>query len=265
LTLKPLTETTDGNCMSRGIRPVVGLVCAAAGFAVFAAPSLAAERVDPAPPPPGQTAVLSNERTLTLSAYVADRRPIYAKPRADARRMGRLRLITEDGYPEIYLVLRAYTDAQGREWTQIRIPGRPNGRVGWVRREALQGFRATHWQLVLNRRRLTMTLYWNGKRRWQRPVGIGKHSTPTPPGNFWIRERIKVKNRLSPYWPYALGTADYSTLSEWPAGGVVGIHGDWNQPQLIPGRPSHGCIRMHDQDIGWLAKRIDIGTPLRII
>jgi lipoprotein-anchoring transpeptidase ErfK/SrfK len=137
--------------------------------------------------------------------------------------------------------------------------------VGWVRREALGRFRATRWLLVVNRRHLKATLYWNGKRRWRRPVGIGKRSTPTPAGHFWIRERIKVSDRTSPYWPYALGTSDYSVLSEWPGGGVIGIHGDWDQPWLIPGRPSHGCIRMRDGDIASLARRIDIGAPLRII
>jgi lipoprotein-anchoring transpeptidase ErfK/SrfK len=74
-----------------------------------------------------------------------------------------------------------------------------------------------------------------------------------------------VNDHQSPYWPYALGTSDYSTLSEWPGGGVIGIHGDWDQPWLIPGRPSHGCIRMRNRDIASLARRIDIGTPLRII
>jgi lipoprotein-anchoring transpeptidase ErfK/SrfK len=110
-----------------------------------------------------------------------------------------------------------------------------------------------------------MTVYWNGKRRWRRPVGVGTPGTPTPSGRFWVREKIRVTDPSSPYWPYALGTADYSTLSEWPGGGVVGIHGDWNQPQLIPGRPSHGCIRMRDGDVAWLAKHVPVGTPLRIL
>jgi hypothetical protein len=243
----------------------LALICAGAGALALPASSFALSYVDTPAPAPGTTTVLSNERTLTLSANVASARTIYANPKPESRRLGRLRYWTEDGYSEVYLALRAHTDTQGREWTQIRIPGRPNGRVGWVRREALGRFRATRWLLVVNRRHLKATLYWNGKRRWRRPVGIGARSTPTPAGHFWIRERIKVSDRKSPYWPYALGTSDYSVLSEWPGGGVIGIHGDWDQPWLIPGRPSHGCIRMRDGDIASLARRIDIGAPLRII
>jgi L,D-transpeptidase catalytic domain len=244
---------------------MIALFCAAAGALAVPARSVAARYVDTQPPAPGTSRVLSDERKLTLSANVAAARTIYAAPKPGSRRLGRLRYWTEDGYAEVYLVLRAYTDVDGREWTQIRIPGRPNGRVGWVRRDALGRFKATRWLLVVNRKHLKITLYWNGKRRWQRPVGIGKPSTPTPAGRFLIRERIKVNDRRSPYWPYALGTSDYSTLSEWPGGGVIGIHGDWDQPWLIPGRPSHGCIRMRNRDIASLARRIDIGTPLRII
>jgi lipoprotein-anchoring transpeptidase ErfK/SrfK len=216
-------------------------------------------------PPTGKTSVLSNERTRTVSARVVYVGIIRTKPLRTARSMGRLHQITEDGYPEVYLALRKHVDANGLEWTQVRIPGRPNGRVGWVERSWLASFKTTKWRIVVNKKTLRMTVFWNGTKRWRRPVGIGKRHTPTPSGRFWIREHIKVNDRKSPYWPYALGTANYSTLSEWPGGGVVGIHGDWNEPQLIPGRPSHGCIRMHDRDVAWLAKHTPVGTPLRIL
>jgi hypothetical protein len=217
------------------------------------------------PEPTVTTTVLSNEKTLTRSAGVVFAGIIRAQPRADAHALGRLHQLTEDGYPEVYLALRSQTDANGTEWTQIRIPGRPNGRVGWVLRDALGPYRTTNWRIVVNRKTLRMTVFWNGKVRKRMPVGVGKHSTPTPGGRFWIREKIRVRDTASPYWPYALGTANYSTLSEWPGGGVVGIHGDWNQPQLIPGRPSHGCIRMRDRDVAWVARHVPVGTPLRIL
>jgi lipoprotein-anchoring transpeptidase ErfK/SrfK len=240
---------------------------ACAVLALLAVPStgMAARTVARTAPAPGSSAVLSNERTSTLSARVLYTGIIRHTPAKTAKAAGRLRQLTEDGYPEVYLALRAYTDMTGQEWTQIRIPGRPNGRTGWVMREALGTFSQTRWQVVVNRRTLRMTVFWNGKRRWRRPVGVGTPGTPTPGGRFWIREKIKVNDHSSPYWPYALGTADYSTLSEWPGGGVVGIHGDWNEPQLIPGRPSHGCIRMHDGDVAWVAKHVPVGTPLRIL
>jgi lipoprotein-anchoring transpeptidase ErfK/SrfK len=44
----------------------------------------------------------------------------------------------------------------------------------------------------------------------------------------------------------------------------VGIHGT-NQPELIPGRPSHGCVRIPNRKIRQLAKLMPIGTPIEIV
>ncbi|MEA2125974.1 MAG: hypothetical protein QOI80_2756, partial [Solirubrobacteraceae bacterium] len=60
------------------------------------------------------------------------------------------------------------------------------------------------------------------------------------------------------------GTSAYSSLSEWPGGGVIGIHGT-NEPGLIPGRPSHGCIRVPNGAITRLVRLMRVGTPVRIV
>jgi hypothetical protein len=221
----------------------------------------------PSPPAPSTPPdrVLSNERTLTTWAHPVETMPIYALPDSTSRKIATVHLETEDGFPEVYLLLARHIDAQGRTWIRLRIPGRPNGRRGWVLRSALGGFHHTHWRIVVSRRLRRLTAYYNGRVRMIAPVGVGKPSTPTPPGHFWIRERFRITQRSNPYWPYALGTADYSTLSEWPGGGVVGIHGDFGAPELIPGDPSHGCVRMHDSDIAWLAPRVTLGTPVDIV
>jgi hypothetical protein len=190
--------------------------------------------------------------------------PIYAHPDARSRRVDHVHLETEDGFPEVYLLLARRIDAQGREWIRLRIPRRPNGRTGWVMREVLEEFHHTRWRVVVSLRRRELTAYNDGRVRFRAPVGVGKPSTPTPPGRFWIRERFRLTNRSSPYWPYAIGTSDYSTLTDWPGGGVVGIHGDFGEPQEIPGDPSHGCVRMRDGDLAWLAPRLPLGTPVRI-
>jgi lipoprotein-anchoring transpeptidase ErfK/SrfK len=86
---------------------------------------------------------------------------------------------------------------------------------------------------------------------------------PTPAGSFYVRELIRVPSPGGLYGPFAFGTSAYSVLSDWPGGGVVGIHGT-NEPALIPGRPSHGCIRVPNPQIRRLARLMPIGTPVRI-
>jgi hypothetical protein len=75
---------------------------------------------------------------------------------------------------------------------------------------------------------------------------------------------LALEQRVGPvYGPIAFGTSAYSRLSEWPGGGVIGIHGT-DEPQLIPGRVSHGCVRVRNRAIRRLARRLSIGTPVRI-
>jgi lipoprotein-anchoring transpeptidase ErfK/SrfK len=64
--------------------------------------------------------------------------------------------------------------------------------------------------------------------------------------------------------PFGLGTSAYApTLTDWPGGGVVGIHGT-SEPALIPGDPSHGCVRLRNAAITRLFRMVGIGTMIDI-
>lgn len=208
---------------------------------------------------------LSNETTFTRWAYVNQIAWIHRTPLTSSPRARRLTWYTPDGFPCVYLLLRTDWDARGREWVELRIPGRPNGQTGWVERSALGPFHLTHLLVVVNRERLRMYFYRGGHRIWSAPIGVGKPGTPTPAGHFWIDERFQISDPGSGYYPYAFGTTDYSTLSDWPGGGVVGIHGPYFDAPGIPGYISHGCIRLHVRDDFWLAAHLKLGTPLHVI
>ena len=238
----------------------------AAIASIAAAAPAAAQEPPPAVPPPAAPPPderLSDETTFTRWAHAATRTKVFARPSADARRVGRLRLVTEDGFPEVYVLLAARHDSQGTAWVRLRLPQRPNGVTGWVRRAMLGPFQLVRTRLVVNRRTLRVTLYDHGKRRFRARVGIGAPGTPTPGGSFWIREKFHVSG-MPLYGTRAMGTAAYSNaLTDWPGGGVIGMHGT-SEPGLIPGRPSHGCIRLRNPDIERLYALTPIGTPLLI-
>jgi hypothetical protein len=231
---------------------------------VVALAAAAPARAQPRPEPELAGSVrLSDEETFTAWAHPQHRAPILRLPTRTSRRIARLRYLTENDFPEVYLVLRSFTDPDQRTWLQVRIPMRPNGQMGWVVTSALGPLHLVRTRLVVNRRDLRADLYNSGRRIWRSPIGVGKPSTPTPAGRFWIRERITVPNPRGPFGPEAFGTSAYSSLAGWPGGGVVGIHGT-NEPSLIPGRPSHGCIRVPNRSIRRLARLMPIGTPVRI-
>ena len=214
-------------------------------------------------PQPAGSERLSDGRTFAYWAHPQHRAYVKRGPSRTSRRVARLHFKTEDGFPEVYPVLRRFTDRRGRTWLRIRIPMRPNGRTGWVRDSALSPLDRVRTRLLVDRRRLRATLYRSGRRVWRSRIGVGTPSTPTPAGHFWIREKFKVANPGGSFGPWAFGTGGYSVLSEWPGGGVIGIHGT-NQPWLIPGRPSHGCIRVPNPAIRRLARLMPVGTPVRI-
>ena len=206
---------------------------------------------------------ISNERTLTRWAHPVERAPIRRLPRSGAAQIVSTHFLTEDGFPEVYLALRRWTDSKGHTWLKIRIPMRPNGRTGWVRGSALGQLYRVTTRLVVDRRKERAVLYNRGRNIWAAPVGIGAPGTPTPAGNFWIREKFRTSDPDGLYGPVAFGTSDYSVLTDWPGGGVIGIHGT-DAPSLIPGRPSHGCIRVKNAAVRELYRLLPIGTPLLI-
>jgi hypothetical protein len=206
---------------------------------------------------------LSNLHTLTRWGYPSYEAAVRASPSPHARILGRLRFLTGDGQAEIYLALAEEQPVPAQRWLRVELPGRPNGRMGWIPRDALGGLHTVNGYLHIDEQDLRATLFRDGHAIFSAPVGVGKASTVTPTGHFYVMEKLITVN-APVYGPFALGTSAYApTLSEWPGGGVVGIHGT-DEPQLIPGRPSHGCIRMRNADILRLWHLIQVGTPIEI-
>ena len=120
-----------------------------------------------------------------------------------------------------------------------------------------------HTQLVVDRSRLTATLFRDGRKVFAAPVGVGKATSPTPVGQFYVRDRLSGFGDPF-YGPVAFGTSARSAvLTDWPDGGFVGIHGT-NEPGLLPGRISHGCIRLRNADILRLSRLMRVGTPVTV-
>ena len=254
--------------MSAGSRILAVAICALALAGGGAAGAAAAVDKRPVRPVTALhdlgTERLSDEARITRVAHAYRTAAVHREPSAASRRVGRLRLQTEDGPLEVYLVLESRRDRLGRVWLRVRLPMRPNGRTGWVQRSSLGEMTVVRTHLRVNRRTLRATLLRDGRKIWSSPVGIGAPGTPTPAGRFWIRERLVNFGGGGIYGPLAFGTAAYSVLSDWPGGGVIGIHGT-NQPGLIPGRPSHGCIRVPNDKIKRLGRLMPVGTPVHIV
>lgn len=192
-------------------------------------------------------------------------RPVVARsrPTAAAHALGRLTLRTQDRTDELVGVL-AQRRAGGRTWLRVQLPLRPTGSTGWIPRDAVGEIRATDLWLRIDRRALRARLIRGGRVVWSAPVGVGRAATPTPAGRFYVRDRITPKDPRGLYGPVAFGTSAMSrVLTDWPGGGVIGIHGT-DAPGLLPGRVSHGCVRLRNADIRALDALLEVGTPVTI-
>ena len=214
--------------------------------------------------PPG-VRVLSNERTLSRWAHVKAATVARRGPDAGAAAVGRLSTQTSDRTPEVVLALSETTAPVSSRWVRVRLPMRPNGRTGWVPRRALGPYYPVTTFLRIDLRRLRAILRDRGRVVWEASIGVGRRSSPTPTGRFYIRSRILPRNTRGPYGVFAFGTSAYSPgLSDWPGGGVVGLHGT-NRPGLIPGAISHGCVRIRNREIARLRWLMPLGTPIEVV
>jgi len=94
---------------------------------------------------------------------------------------------------------------------------------------------------------------------------VGKPSTPTPTGEFFVEETVQLPNG-DPGGPYALAlSARSNVLQEFEGGlGQIAMHGRENLGGVLGAAESHGCIRLSTTTIDWLAARISPGTPVTV-
>jgi len=148
---------------------------------------------------------------------------------------------------------------------EVRIPGRPNGRTGWVAVDDVD-ITWTNYRVRIDLSARTLTLYDSGEVVFESTVAIGTEAHPTPTGRTYLAETLVNPDAGGLYGPYALGLALWSeTLTEYAGGdGQVAIHGT-DRPDLLGREVSHGCIRVHNDVIRELAGRLPLGTPVDIV
>ena len=208
----------------------------------------------------------SDVRVVGAGTIAWKRVAVLAGPRAGARRIATLSQFRPDYRPRVVLALDVVGKADKQPtWYRISVPGRPNGRTGWVRAAALD-LHPVHKRLIIFRgaRRFE---FWDRSRLVRAgKVAVGAPGAETPLGLFYVT--WKFDPTFDPDWAilgeYAFETSAYSKLTDWPGGGIVGVHGTpW--PELLGQAVSHGCVRLDNRDVEFLRHRIPLGTPVKIV
>lgn len=149
-------------------------------------------------------------------------------------------------------------------WLRVLLPGRPNGHAAWIRANTARIWQ-TPWRVVVRTASRRLLVLKNNKIVRTFPVVVGKPSTPTPHGRFFVEEALTLpRGSLGSPVAYAL-SARSTVFQEFDGGpGQIAIHGTYG----IGGTPgtaeSHGCIRMTTDALEWMIHRLGTGTPVDI-
>jgi lipoprotein-anchoring transpeptidase ErfK/SrfK len=187
--------------------------------------------------------------------------PVRVKPDPHSRVIRVMHQFRPDFRPQVMFAVSATTGTDGEPWYRISIPMRPNGTYGWIPAKTVK-LSPTHSEIVVALHSRTIDLYRFNKHKWHGKVAIGAPGRETPVGHFFVAARFV------PYHDTFLGvfaeeTSAYSKLTEWPGGGVVGIHGT-SLPQLLGQAVSHGCVRVSNLTATKLRAYAPLGTPIWI-
>src|SRR2546423_13565564 len=184
-------------------------------------------------------------RLPAAGELVTSRLAVRAAPDRQAKLVRVLRRLRPDQLFAVVLAIDARRSADGRWWYELSLPGRPNGQRGWARGELLDLHPVANRIVVhVGERRLVVRRIADGRVLVHGLVAVGKPGAETPPGrDFFVQ--AGVGPRAPFFGAFVLETSAYSKLSDWPGGGLAGIHGT-NQPQLLGRAVSHGCVRVSE-------------------
>jgi len=168
--------------------------------------------------------------------------------------------------PQVLLVLGSAV-RDGQEWLQVLLPIRPDGTTGWIPRAYADLIHTPYWVEVDTATR-TVTIDRDGLQIERYRAVVGKPSTPTPDGLAAIYEKDPQSDPTGFLGPWALPlTVLSNVLYNFGGGpGRVAIHGRDGTSLLNPlgTAASHGCIRIDNDPITWMAQHLPAGTPVLI-
>jgi hypothetical protein len=154
-------------------------------------------------------------------------------------------------------------------WLEVRLAQRPNGSTTWVQQDDVT-LSTTPYAIVVDLATTHLSVFDAGEQILDFPAGIGAPDDPTPTGQYFMTMQVPPPD--PGYGPFVLVTSDHSdTITDWEESGdaIIAIHGpitsyDDSLIGTTGAAISHGCVRLHDADLGQLSF-IPAGTPIDVV
>jgi lipoprotein-anchoring transpeptidase ErfK/SrfK len=238
-------------------------VCAiAAGIALLAR----GDEEKAAPPPPAPVAPPPLERVQGLAARVPAGRSIELRARPDGRVLATVGSSTQFGSPQTFAVAFRKGD-----WVAVRSPVLGNTKVGWVEADSLRLVRRRlRIDVDLSQRKLTVVFpkaVMHGRvvpALMEVSVAVGGPETPTPPGEFYVTDKLRGAD-FGPYYGcciLALSGRQPHLPRGWSGGDRLAIHGSTtpDSGQAV----TNGCLHLPGYVLRALMRIVPLGTAVQI-
>jgi lipoprotein-anchoring transpeptidase ErfK/SrfK len=166
--------------------------------------------------------------------------------------------------PTVMLVRSEPTVIGSQTWYDVLLPTPPGRGIGWVKGSSVAMY-VVYEMIQVNLVTHRLSVIVDNKVIREFPVAVGKPSTPTPTGTFFVTAKVNAINPNTIYGPLALALSAYSPAlaGDFPPNGQVAIHG-WTVPSVIGQAVSHGCVRMKIADMKWVVSHVSTGSPVVI-
>ena len=193
-----------------------------------------------------------------FAARIPPRTTVALRSAPNGRILARVGPRTEFGSPHVLsLVLRK------GPWVAVRSSELGNRQLGWVRSAALRLLHRTR-RIEVDLSERTLALTENGAVLRRESVAIGSSETPTPPGNFYVTDKLPGPT-FGPYYGcciLALSGRQPNLPEGWSGGDRLAIHGT---PTPDFGKAvTNGCLHLPQESLERLLREVPLGTPVEI-
>ena len=196
-----------------------------------------------------------------LLVNVPARMTVRTRPDAAAPAIGAMP--SSSKYYHVPIVAWVDRVSSNGRWGEVQIPYVWPRRNGWISLAGLH--RATTGVSVsvdLSRHQVIVTRF--GKRLFATPAATGASWSPTPPGRYFVTDRVPFPAGGS-YGTFAFGISGIQPHLPvgWTGGNQLAIHGT-NDPSSIGRSVSAGCVRVGQAALSRLVSLLRLGTPVVI-